>query len=136
MKGKTRKMFIDKDTYAIVKGLIAAGYKREQISRTIGISTTTISKINITETYEEYRERTEMGWPTKKAEKKAEPEKMPEEKQEEKPAETRPDPAMGGYQMNRIIELLKEQNEMIKLISNKLAYIVCEFTGKGESDIT
>ena len=33
-----------------------------------------------------------------------------------------------NYQMNRVCELLKEQNETLKLISNKLAFIVDELT--------
>lgn len=33
-----------------------------------------------------------------------------------------------GYQMNRIYEALKEQNEILKLLSNKVAFIVDELT--------
>lgn len=38
------------------------------------------------------------------------------------------------YQSNRMLEELKQQNEWLKLISNKLAFVVDELTGKKETE--
>ncbi|MBO5959317.1 MAG: hypothetical protein J6Q65_04260, partial [Lentisphaeria bacterium] len=64
-------------------------------------------------------------------------------KEQEKPQE-KPEPILtdlrmqGGtisanYQINRMYELLKKQTETLTLISNKLAFIVCELGG-GKDD--
>ena len=60
---------------------------------------------------------------------KKEQAKEPEIKEEPKPepkAEPKPVNICSNYQMNRIIELLKSQNELLALLSNKLAFIVDE----------
>lgn len=45
-------------------------------------------------------------------------------KQPEKPAPAQPEALGTHYMNNRVYELLKEQNELLKLLSNKLAFIV------------
>ena len=117
------KRKIDIKTFKAVKTMLSGGATIEETSDFLGVSSATISRIRQSETYEEYRQIIAAMWVKQKA----------QEQQESKPtAEPAPVPAPvptptslnQGYLNNRIYELLKEQNEMLKLISNKMAFIV------------
>lgn len=111
------KRKIDTKAFKAVKTMLSGGATIEETSEFLGVSPATVSRIRSAETYEEYLHIIAAMYTKKKA----------KEKQESKPvAEPAPTPTSlnQGYLNNRIYELLKEQNEMLKLISNKMAFIV------------
>ena len=115
------KRKIDIKAFKAVKTMLSGGATIEETSEFLDVSPATISRIRQSETYEEYRQIIAAMWVKQKA----------QEQQESKPtAEPAPAPVPvpmslnQGSLNNRIYELLKEQNEMLKLISNKMAFIV------------
>ena len=126
MKNYTK---ITKEIYECAKTLFKGGATTQEVANYLKIGISTAGRIKKSETLEEYKQIQALmvanwkGNKKKKAEQKADPkpEQKPETKPEEKPQTFN---VSGQYTMNRMTELLKEQNEMLKIISNKLAFIV------------
>ena len=109
--------------FACVKTLLNGGAMVKEVSDYMGLSGWTVHKINKSETYEEYRQIIEEETSKRK-------EKYNTPVEAKKPAIQAPD-SVGDkvYGANRICELLTHQNELLKGIMNKLAFIVDELTG-------
>lgn len=99
-----------------VKTMLAGGATPKDIAEHFGISTNTIRFIKKSESLEEYT-----------ALQRAAHEKKPEPEATAQPAPV-VQPALSREAQYETIRLLKEQNEYLKLISEKLACIVTELT--------
>lgn len=144
MKGRaTMKTTVTTKVFDAVKLLLESGAKYEEVSKFFNISHSTIGRINKAQDFAEYKHMTSAAvWMAKRDANKAKRE-AEKPKEQEKPQE-KPEPILtdlrmqGGtisanYQINRMYELLKKQTETLTLISNKLAFIVCELGG-GKDD--
>ena len=128
-----------------VKLLIKGGAKNAECAKYMNISTATVSVIRNSETYEEYkhnmhlisgseRRRKQAAAIAAKAKAEAEAQKQAQ-KQEETPQET-PQSKTVEHKYNVTIqathymeEQQKRTNELLTIISNKLAFIIDELTG-------
>ena len=90
---------VDEKIFKAVKAMQAGGATANQISECLGVSLATVYRIAQANSFSEY----------------GAPKKAPE---------TAPTPTANAYINNRVYELIKQQNELLALISNKLAYIV------------
>ena len=132
--------------FRAVKAMTKDGATYEEIEDFFKISHATVTRIKYAENYEEYRNECvarskaiHAKRQAKRQEKKAaemaaaqpEPEKKPEKVEYVAPQVTPGGFLASSYQTNRIIEELAKQNEILKIISNKLAFIVDELTGTG-----
>lgn len=111
---------ITESMFKAVKTLIAGGASYKECADYMQIGYSTVSRIGSVETFEEYRQVI-AAINAKIKQKKAEPEQevKPEVKEEAKPVN-----GTSIYQTNRLIQLMNEQNELLKSISNKIAFIV------------
>ena len=108
---------IDEKTFELVKILTAGGASIEKIAQHLGISQQSISRCRKAEKYADYRALTTAEGKAADARRKAR--KAPE------PAPEPVKPQVVYHQTdNYTTQLLKEQNEVLKLISAKLAFIV------------
>ena len=125
--------------FKTIKTLVNSGMPYAQIQESIGVSKVVIGAVKQSDTYEDYKHRmyTMSGsYRRKMAEKKKEEEQLTVKAgdiakavEKEKPqTESTTTMMISGYQVNRIIEQLTKQNEILTLISNKLAFIVDELT--------
>ena len=115
---------ITPESFATVKFLLknrSNDQKIIDIAKLMGCSDVTIWRISKAEKYEDYKK----AMTNEKANK---PEKESEEKPQKTPQIAKPIFQTTTYQTNRIIELLTNQNELLRGISNKLAFIVEELT--------
>ena len=124
---------ITKGVFDAVKILLQGGASVKEISKYLGISDSTIYVIRDSEKYEEYEQfvaekcakRNAARAIKRREEKAAQPVEQPDIKQEEHVKESKSPSAFASvYQVNRLIEEMTKQNEHLKNISNKLAYIV------------
>lgn len=118
------KKKIDQKTFSAVKTLTAGGATIQEIVDYLGVCSAVVSRIRSAETFEEYRQMLAaraLAYKEKHKKQEAKPEVKPE-KQEEKPMAITMLPEY--YRNNQALQLLREQNEYLKLISNKLAFIV------------
>lgn len=135
MKGRAN-MAINGRMFDAVKLMIECGSEPREVADFMKISLTTVNRIIKAQDFSEYRNM--VAYLAINAEKS----------RKKKPAQPEPgtktDPILtdmkqpGGtisanYQINRMYDLLKKQVEMLTLISNKLAFIVCELGG-GKDD--
>jgi hypothetical protein len=105
--------------YNAIKTLLKGGASQQEAAEYMQVSGNTVWWINKSEDYKDYIQAQEIRLLQKKR-KEAEPEKsVTDDKQ-------KGGTISANYQINRIYELLKTQNETMKLISNKLAFIVDE----------
>lgn len=121
-----RNVKVTQSVFNCVKTLLAGGASHQECADYMKLSIMTVGRINRAETYEDYKHTIIMaslhsGKPVSVP--VPEPEQTPEPK-EEKPEKPKTVDVSGTYQMNRLIELMKEQNELLKTISNKMAFIV------------
>ena len=116
---------ITENIYNAVKLILRGGAKTKQAAEAMGISVNTVHRINKTESYQEYVNLAYMNGSAWYREQEKQ-DKKPEEKIE--PLKQAGGQLSSGYQLNRIYEALKEQNELLKLLSNKVAFIVDELT--------
>ncbi|MBO6093412.1 MAG: hypothetical protein J6P40_07310 [Oscillospiraceae bacterium] len=139
-----RSIKVTNTMYDCVKFMADGKGTIEEIARYFGISKSTVSRIKSSQTYREYQETVSADMYMKrkkekeeaaakaKAEEEAKAKALLAAQQQEKPILT--DMQMPGgalsanYQMNRMYEAVKAQNELLKLISNKLAFIVDDLT--------
>ena len=113
------KSKIDSKLFWAVKTMLQGGASTEEIVNYFSVSACSVTRIRKSESYEEYKQ---ILAAVNTAIKKKNAEKATEE-----PVKAPPAPAGTMNQMyiqNRVYELLKEQNELLKLISNKLVFIV------------
>ena len=117
-----------------VKLMIESGSDPREIADFMKISLMTVNRIAKSQDFAEYRNIVAYLAINGRNSKKKEPEK----KEPAEPIIT--DMKMQGgtisanYQINRIYEQLKKQTELLTLISNKLAFIVCELGGGEKCD--
>ena len=128
---------IDENMFWTVKTLTKGGATIPEIADFLKISTSTVSRIRASESLQEYKNQLAaiaLEIKAKNAQKAAmkaaakeivtatvsAPEKAPEKP--EKPEKQ--DRTQYNYVNNRVLEELKAQNELLKLISNKLCFIV------------
>ena len=96
-----------------IKTLIDHGLATKTIVAMLDISPATVYRVKTADSFAAYTEHVKkISAPVKTEEPKAEPVTTP--------VVTRP----SDYQINRLYELAKEQNELLKSISAKLAFIV------------
>ena len=121
------KQKIDANMYNAVKTLLTAGSTATEIAQYLKISVATVRRIKVSETLEEYRHQMaaiQAEYQRRKTAKKA-PEPISEPEPIAAPERAKKaDPVAYNYVNNRMLEELKAQNELLKLISNKLAFIV------------
>lgn len=145
---KERAKNIDKKMFDCIKILLEGKASYTEIQDFTNVGRTTISRIAHSESWEDYEQQMaamRAAWHCRVAEKKAAEQAAADRAREEKekaakaaaeavkavPAaslvpQPKTDPVYGA---NRICELLTHQNELLKVISNKLAFIVDELTG-------
>ena len=146
---KERAKNIDKKMFDCIKILLDGKASYTEIQDFTNVGRTTVSRIAHSESWEDYEQQMaamRAAWHCRVAEKKAAEQAAADRAREEKekaakaaaeavkalvPAapllqQTKADPVYGA---NRICELLTHQNELLKVISNKLAFIVDELTG-------
>ena len=117
------KKRMTQDLFDNIKTLRAHGMTSEAVSKALGVSKATIYRVGTSKSLDAYRELTRQhGTP-------AQATPTPVTNPATAPAVTNPaTPAPvtrpSDYQINRLYELTKEQNELLKSISAKLAYIV------------
>ena len=113
---------ITPEMFEHIKILVAGGAHPSKIEEMMGYSRTTIMRIKRCQTFEEFKGL------------QADYRGNAKTKQEEPKEEPIKDIKMPGgtisayYQYNKLIELVTKQNELLSLISNKLAAIVEELT--------
>ena len=102
-------MTITENTYDAVKALLKGGANQTRAAEFLGISANTVSRISRSETYADYREfaRLDGGSRYKKREDVKQIVQIPWQAMQE----------------------MKKTNELLELISRKLAFIVDELTG-------
>jgi len=128
----TRKK-ITKEIYTAVKFMLKGNASTSETAASLGISTNSVNRIRNSETFDEYVENTRLGVSARyRADvKKQLKEAETKEAETEKPVEDlkqKVGTLSGNYQINRIFEQQKQTNDLLKLISDKLAYIVQQLT--------
>ena len=130
-----RMKTIDRETFDKVKTLLNLGMTADLAATYTGVSRTTAYRIGRADTLEamvqatrEMNERSRVKRATPPAPVAPAPAPVaPAPAPVEAPTPAAPAPVapvMQGYNANRMLEMLKEQNDLLKLISNKLAFIV------------
>lgn len=115
---------VTQSVFNCIKTLLAGGASHKECADYMQLSVITVGRINRAETYEDYKQSVIMAkLHSGKPVSVPVPEQTPEPEQE-KPEKPKAVDTSGTYQMNRLIELMKEQNELLKAISNKMAFIV------------
>jgi putative NIF3 family GTP cyclohydrolase 1 type 2 len=128
--------------FKAIKILLAGGATYKETAESMGVSTVVVGYCKHSETFEEYRHKIYMtsGGYRKKmaAEKKALAEKLEQKKQEQEKAELEIQASEPNVVEHRqtvtiqathyMMEEMKKTNELLKLISSKLAFIVDELT--------
>lgn len=130
------KVKVTSKIYDCVKLLFENGATYKEAADFFHLSLATVNTIKASDSFEEYKHMAMMrGSKWKAANKKKQVETAkPEVKPEAKPETVLTDDKQKGgtisanYQVSRIYELLKQQNETLTMISNKLAFIVDELT--------
>ena len=127
-----RKTMDDK-TFNCVKIMLRAKAPYAEIEKYLGVSKATIGRISGCESFEEYRQMmtaAAIAYRQKKEQEK--PQEQPEEQPEAKPEQ--PEKVVRYNVTIQATHYMEEQqkrtNELLTLISNKLAFIVEELTGK------
>ena len=122
---------ITESIYNAVKMILKGGATAQETADAMGISVNSVYRINKSGTYAEYVNLAYMNGSARYREAtKQEAEQETEQKAEEivEPLKQQGGTLSAGYQFNRIYEALKEQNEILRLLSNKVAFIVDELT--------
>ena len=120
---------VTQSVFNCIKTLLAGGASHKECADYMKLSVITVGRINRAETYEDYKQSVIMaklhsGKPVAVPVPESEPKSEPEEGKSEKQKVVDVGSTWSTYQMNRMIEIMKEQNELLKAISNKMAFIV------------
>ena len=119
---KITRTRITENIYNAVKLILKGGAKTTEAAEAMGISVNSVHRIRKAESYADYVNFAYMNGSNRYR-------KAQEEPKEEKEELKQPGGTLSSaYQMNRIYEALKEQTELLKLLSNKVAFIVDELT--------
>ena len=126
--------FITEKMFNAVKIMIKGGASNVEIAEYMNLGSTTVSRIKNSETWEDYLQRKrEMAFYARKANEKknAEPQNQPEPPKEQIVKHEQTVTIQATHYM---MQELQKTNELLKLISNKLAMIVEDLYGaKGEA---
>lgn len=122
MDTKTR---ITPDIYNTVKFMLNGGATEEDVSKFKRFSSETLRRIKKTKDYSDYVELLKVYNPKRneRANKTEQVSFLTDDKQ-------KGGTLSANYQINRIVEELKRQNDILTLLSNKVAFIVEELTGE------
>lgn len=123
----TRKK-ITKEIYTAVKFMLKGNASTRETAESLGISINSVNRIRNSEAYNEYIENARYGG---SARYRKDVKNKLKEAETAKPVEDLKQPGgtlSGNYQINRIFEQQKQTNDLLKLISDKLAYIVQQLT--------
>lgn len=124
----SQRKTMTENLFRAIKIMQKGGATAAEIEEYFNVSPATCSRVRKAETFEEYKNMcAAMALKQRELAKKKndpEPQTPPEPPKPEQPKE--PIGISTPYMNNRIFQLLKEQNDMLKLISNKLAFIVDE----------
>ena len=121
--GKITRTRITENIYNAVKLILKGGAKASEAAEAMGISLNSVHRIKKSESYVDYVNFAYMNGSNRYRSKEQEAPK------EEKADLKQPGGTLSSaYQMNRMCEALKEQTELLKLLSNKVAFIVDELT--------
>lgn len=124
---------VTEELFKNAKLMINAGMSQRQIAKILNVSQNAICHINITDTLKDYNALVAKKSQADRDKKKGivKPAEQKEEPQKELP------PQVVEYRQNVTIQAthymmqeMQKTNELLKLISNKLAFIVEELTGK------
>lgn len=117
--------------YKAIKMMLKGGAKLEQIREVYPVSKETLRRINRTVSFEEYRQMQE-NYSARSAANLA--------KREEQPQETPKTPELPNQisiddlqKDSETVELLKDQNDLLRRLVNDVAFLISELTGKGEA---
>ena len=138
------KLKVTKGIFEAIKMLTKGGASIDECTEYMGVSHATVSRIRAAENYEDFMQSRRLAAIAVKRERELkehqEQQKKEREKQQEKPAEkpveqpaqpVQPVPQVIEHRQtvtvqatHFLMEELKQQNELLKAISNKLAFIV------------
>lgn len=133
-----KRSIIDEKKFKAVKMLLKSGTEWKEVADYLDIGVSTVGRINAAETFEEYKNMLAAMAMRRKTPAPApapEPVPAPAPVVQIQPAPQIQDEKYPGgtisanYRINKMYEMMKEQTEYLKLISNKLAFIVDELTG-------
>ena len=131
-----RSAIITEKTFNAVKIMLKGGATGAEVSEYLKLGTTTVSRIRNCDTWEDFllRKREAAIFAQKSKEKKAEQTKQESPKQPEQPKEqiVKHEQTVTIQATHYMMQELQKTNELLKLISNKLAMIVEDLYGKGE----
>ena len=107
---------LTENQFSAIKTLLKGGASQAEAAQYMKVSPNTAFWVNKAETFEEYTNMMAERHLSRKQAHKPEP-ALQDDKQ-------KGGTLSANYQMNRVIELLKAQNDLLTQISNKLAFIV------------
>ena len=110
------KQKVTTDVFTIAKAMLKGNETQENVAKLLCISTETVRRIRNANAYEDYQAYVQSVH-AKPAEKK-------ESSAEKVVEKTAPTSHVSSYQINRLIEQQNETIELLKVISNKLVFIV------------
>lgn len=114
--------------YKAIKLMLKGGATQEEISEFYPVSKETLRRCRRTDTFEEYRKMQD-DYSARSAANRAKREEPPQETPE-LPNQISMDELTKD---SETVELLKEQNDLLRRLVNDVAFIVSELTGKGET---
>lgn len=117
--------------YKAIKLMLKGGATQEEISEFYPVSKETLRRCRRTDTFDEYRKMQD-DYSARSAANRA---------KREEPQETPKTPELPGQismeeltQNSGTVELLKEQNDLLRRLVNDVAFLVSELTGKVKMD--
>lgn len=113
---------VSNEIFRAVKIMTAGGAKLDEMARCLNVSVATISRIKASETLDDYLNK-QKDYQKKLRYKQTEDKSQDPEIQNDSKDQKQYD-MVSNYQIGRMIELLKAQNELLTHISNKLAFVV------------
>ena len=130
MKERKQRTKVTESTYNAVKIMLNGGATAVEIAEYLKLGTTTIFRMKSAQSWEEYKQMlAAMAIKTREKIKKEEKVEPVQEQKAEQPVKAEQtakaeQPLATNYQINRMVEEMKIMNEHLKLISNKIAFIV------------
>lgn len=132
MKERKQRTKVTESTFNAVKIMLNGGATAVEIAEYLKLGTTTIFRMKSAQSWEEYKQV--LAAIAVNTRKKEQEKKIPVQEQKEPVKDEQPvkaeqtvkseQPLATNYQINRMVEEMKLMNEHLKLISNKIAFIV------------